>query len=234
MNTKITCRIFAGNLLLGGVLFASSAAFALPVLTAGRAPISMTAIGQAVATNTVAEHLKSALGFEPSEDQLAAFEKEIFDLIEANPSAAANAGSAMVEVAWDKAADYPKAAILELDIARRVLCHPAVVAVEPEIAAQALAELHGAARLADRSAATKGIEIDTEEMTSQENRCMVLDEDLIAEMIALADAQADLDGFVTAAGQPVVPDFLRPTDPVFAEFPTPPTGGFIPIASPAL
>ncbi|WP_323696882.1 hypothetical protein [Thiorhodovibrio litoralis] len=187
------------------------------------------------------------MGTEPTAEQLTQLLSALESLRENSPSAAAKAASALVDVAWDNAPDNPQTAMAQLDIAHAILCHPAVAAAEPEIVENALAQLQGATRLAERSAATTGTELTGTDIAPDVGTCAAeAPEDLIAEAIELADAQADLAGFTTAAGGPPATNSAAgavgaaPT-PSFVSFSSPPGGGGgggavdppTPVASPA-
>ena len=190
------------------------------------APTLLTApaLSQAIADGNLEQVVAEALGDSPTQGQINALEQALNTLATSSPADAAAAAQAVVSSGWAIAGDNPQGSIDVITAAMSTLTNPAVAAAAPAMVGQALADVQGAVTLAKRAAASlcdtyTSAQRAATNMCSNFNAADIADQasnfaqsnasilasvpnfdQLAADAIELADAQADLAGIAPAAG----------------------------------
>jgi hypothetical protein len=229
MNSRVAITLLTTALTLGAPGLASAAE---PASSQNPLPTSKTALSERLAQGDLEKRLTEALEATPSPEQLLGLKQALASMASTSPAEAATASQAVVNSAWTTAARHPQVGVEVATIAVTVLSNPSIAAAAPEITGQALADVHGVITLAQRAAESHGITLAGTEIAEQARgfatnnasiNSTIADFDaLVTDAIELAEAQAELTDFATAA-------------PPFGGFGFPP--GFFdrprPVASPA-
>lgn len=175
-------------------------------------------ITQAIQANTLEQLLSNAVGSPPSAPAMANLSTFLTDLTSSDPELLAKTASGLASLAWDTALDDPAGALALAKLAIAAVDNPDVIGANAEQVGQTIITLAGANRLASRSAATKGIELVGSDELANRIQALASNAAILAaipdiqskldESIQLADAQADLAGFTTAAGPGDLDDSL--------------------------
>ncbi len=127
-------------------------------------------------------------------------------LAQTDPAKAAEVAATLAAACLDLATTTPQAAVDLADAVARTALSPSVRDANPDAAGTAIGDVAGALRLAARAAQTEGltlVRLDVAQARLESARDSNPEiAALIDDAIDLADAQADLAGFATAAGGP--------------------------------
>lgn len=173
-----------------------------------------TQIEQAARAGSLETDLAASLGQAPGTEQIKSLDALLDGLVASNPSLAAQVAQTLASIAANLATDQPQSAVDLAALIDRVISDPAVIAAAPEAVGAALIALHETLTLAQRSAETQDITLsglDTiaanlDTLASHPALLAAMPDlaGMIAEAIELANAQADLAGFLPAAGPRVL------------------------------
>ncbi|WP_200376454.1 hypothetical protein [Thiocystis violacea] len=205
MNTRSIAASLAMALLVAMPTFVQAVGNGATTST-----LTQVQIKQAADKGTLEQLLAESLGENPTQEQLTALSALLEALAESDPAVAAKAAMALASAASDLAAAHPETAIALANIAQDTIGIPAVTAAAPESVGAALVALTEAVTLASRSAEAKGITLAGLQGLRDEIADLAADPlvtsatpdigQRITESASLANAQADLAGFATAAG----------------------------------
>lgn len=205
MKTRAAVTLLTSALALG----ASGVAGATDVAPAQATLLhSQTALSHSLAQGDLEQRLTAALETTPSQTEVLGFQQALASLAVTSPADAAAACQAVVNSAWTTAASNPQLGVDIAALAVSVLNNPSIAKAVPETAAQSLADVHGAVALAERVAEGRGITLTGTDVVHQardlalanEATKVVADFDvLMMDAVALAEAQAELSDFDTAA-----------------------------------
>jgi hypothetical protein len=172
--------------------------------------MSSTQIEQAARAGSLETDLAASLGQAPSTEQIESLGALLDGLPASNPTLAAQVAQTLASITANLATDQPRSAVDLAALIDRVIGDPAVIAAAPETVGTALIALHETLTLAQRSAEAQditlsGLDTITANLDALAGHPALLAAmpdlvGMIAEVIELANAQADLAGFLPAAG----------------------------------
>ncbi len=216
--------------------------------SAGLATLSADQIEQGIAGGTLGQLMTDSIGANPCAKDFAALESLLEGLIASMPKVAAQAAKAVAAHTSTLAADQPETAAALALLLGRIIGDPGVTEVAAATVAETVVELSYAVRLVKRSEATQGIaSTDSQEAAralealadnSAVRTAMQDIDQRVQDSVELADAQADLRNFATAAGPAAGGDGgatgigAAVGDAGFAAFETAAGGGGTPTATP--
>lgn len=218
-NAKLAPAALAAVILFSGL--ANAKLGYASVASEPRSDGQLTAehVTQAIESNTLDQLIKNAVGSPPSTSGLSSLDAFLLHLTASDPGLAGATTTGLASFAWDTAPEDPATTFRMVRLAMSVVDEPAVIEAAPEQVVETIVTLAGAVQLAQRSAAAKNVGLTgADDLMGQiralaERVAAVMDDlsetggsslssilSRIAESIQLANAQADLAGFATAAG----------------------------------